>query len=38
MVPDGNGEPAGKKHYEKQDDLKGIQPEKPEINRYCGNG
>jgi hypothetical protein len=38
VVPDGDREPTGKKHYEKEDDLEGVQPEKPEINGYCGNG
>ena len=37
VIADRDREAAGKKHHEKEDDLEGIQTEKPEINRDCGN-
>jgi hypothetical protein len=37
VIPDGDREAAGKKHYQKEDDLEGIQTEKPEISGHCGH-
>jgi hypothetical protein len=37
VVPDRDRKSAGKKHYEKQDDLERIQAEKPEVGRDCSD-
>jgi hypothetical protein len=37
VITERHGKSAREKHYKKQYDLKGVQAEKPEINRHGGD-